>query len=136
MPISACINESASIPKKLGGLGISSVKHLAQKMDLLKRHSLRSSARADIQEIWSSSSSHHVQTDELLIANRSIESAIKSLKSEQQKAATCHLFGLDMQGVLSQCVTETVEARNIEIWSEAINTALSIIFNFARKALL
>ena len=34
MPVSACVSEVAAIPRKMGGLGISSFKHLAQKMCL------------------------------------------------------------------------------------------------------
>ena len=32
MPVSACVSEVAVMPRKIGGLGISSIKHLAQKM--------------------------------------------------------------------------------------------------------
>ena len=51
MPVSACVNEISTLPKKLTGLGIPSFKQLSQKMSLSKRHSLRSSASADVREL-------------------------------------------------------------------------------------
>ena len=69
MPVSACVNEVAVMPRKMGGLGISSFKHLAQKMCLQKRHSLRASASEDVREIWKNTSTRHVATDQIIVAH-------------------------------------------------------------------
>ena len=48
MPVSACVNETLTLPCNSGSLGISSFKHLAEKIILLKRHALRNSSSADV----------------------------------------------------------------------------------------
>jgi len=136
MPVSACVQEVSTIPKMLTGLGISSFKHLAQKLSLTKRNSLRLSASSDIREIWAISFSEHIATDELLVSHDSITSSTKALKSEQQHTAVNHLFGLQLQGAVPKCVVETVERKNIEIWSATLDYLPTHLFNFARKALL
>ena len=136
MPISACVNESTSIPKKMGGLGISSFKHLAQKMCLLKRHSLRSSTNADIQQVWSTTSYRHVTTDELLLSQKSIKAAVKSLRTDQHRTAVAHLLSLSIQGATSRCVIDAVQSKNIELWVTTLENSSSLLFNFARKAML
>src|SRR6202142_2165602 len=67
MPVSACVGEISSLPKKMGGLGISAIKSLAQKLCLTKRHALRASASADGREIWTDTASQHIVTDQLIV---------------------------------------------------------------------
>ena len=43
MPVSACVGEIASLPKRMDGMGISSIKSHAQKMCMTKRHYLHGS---------------------------------------------------------------------------------------------
>ena len=135
MPVSACVNEISTLPKKLTGLGISSFKQLSQKMSLSKRHSLRSSASADVRELWADSSSQQVVVDELLVSHDSITAASKALTKHQQQTAT-RLLGLQLHGVIPKCVSETIENKNIELWAKTIDYLPSHVFNFARKALL
>ena len=44
MPVSACVSEIASLPKRMGGMGISSIKSLVQK-NVSKQASLFSRPR-------------------------------------------------------------------------------------------
>ena len=96
MPVSACVNEVAAIPRKMGGFGISSFKHLAQKMCLQKRHSLRASASEDVREIWKKKSTRHVATDQIIVAHDSAAAASKFLffKPERQQLALDPVLGL------------------------------------------
>ena len=114
MPVSACVSEIASLPKRMGGMGISSIKSLAQKMCLTKRHYLHGSARADVREIWANSSAQHVETDQLIVSHDSLAAASKKLVSIQQKKATDHLFGLQLQGALVRSLSESVLGKNID----------------------
>jgi hypothetical protein len=136
MPISACVNEISSMPTRMTGLGIPTFKHLAQKMCLTKRYSLRASSSADVRELWSNSSSRHVVTDQRIVSHDSVAAATKSLKLEQQNSDVSHLFSLEVQGASVKCVTETVCSKNIEIWSSTLNNLPTHLFNFARKALI
>ena len=136
MPISACVSEMVSLPKRMGGMGISSIKSLAQKMCLTKRHYLHASANEDVREIWANSSSQHIETDELIVSHNSLAAAAKKLAQDQQKKATDHLFSLHLQGALVKCLSESVSGRNIELWVATLNNLPAHLFNFARKAFL
>jgi len=96
MPVSACVNEISTLQKKLTGFGITSFKQLSQKMSLSIRHSLGSSASADVRELWADSSRQHVVVDELLVSHDSISAASKALTVQQQQTATGHLFDLQL----------------------------------------
>ena len=102
MPISACVNEISSLPRKLTGLGIASFKQLAQKMSLSKRHALRSSKNNDVRELWALSSGQHVIVDELLVTHDSIAKATKALLLNEQQSRADRLFGLQLQGIIHQ----------------------------------
>ena len=136
MPVSACVGEVASLPKRMGGMGISSIKSLAQKMCLTKRHYLRGSANADVREIWAETSAQHVDTDQLIVSHDSLAAAVKALALDQQLKAVNHLFGLQLQGALAKSLSESVPGKNIELWVTTLNNISSHIFNFARKAFL
>ena len=93
------MGEVASLPKRLGGMGISSIKSLAQKMCLTKRHYLHGSANADVREIWADTSAQHVVTDQLIVSHDSLAAAAKALALDQQQKAVNHLFSLQLQGI-------------------------------------
>ena len=136
MPISACVYEISSLPRKLTVLGIASFKLLAQKKSLSKRHALRTSTNNDVREIWALSSAQHVMVDELLVTHDSIAKATKALLLNKQQSGADHLFGLQLQGIIPKIVSETTENKNIELWATTLDSFPSNLFNFARKALL
>ena len=136
MPISACVSEMTSMPKRMAGLGIPTFKHLAQKLCLTKRYSLRASANADIRELWSNSSNRHVVTDQLIVSHDSVAAATKTLKADQLNSAVNHLFSLKVQGASVKCIIDNVSSRNTEAWSSTLDNLPAVFFNFARKALI
>ena len=105
-------------------------------MCLTKRHYLHGSARADVREIWANFSSEHVETDQLIVSHDSLAAASKKLASVQQKKASGHLFGLQLQGALAKSLSESVPGKNIELWVTTLNSLPAHLFNFARKAFL
>ena len=105
-------------------------------MCLTQRYSLRASASADVRALWKNSSSRHVTTDQLIVSHDSVAAASKSLKLDQRKSDVNHLFGLEVQGALVKCVTESVFSKNIEIWASMIDYLPTHLFNFALKALI
>src|ERR1700690_3782878 len=71
-----------------------------------------------------------------LLLISSFSAATKALKLDQQQTAENHLFGLQLQGAIPKCVSETIENKNIETWATALDSLPSHLFNFARKALI
>ena len=136
MPISACVTEMLELPKSQGGLWIKTFKHLAEKMSLIKRHALRSSASTDVKQIWADTSKRHVQTDELLITNTTVTAAIQELKKNHATKAATHLQGLECQGIVLKCIKEAISKNNVSLWSNTTTTLPTALFNFMRKAII
>ena len=110
------------MPRKKGGLGISSFKHFAQKMCLQKRHALRASASEDVREIWKNTSNRHVATDQIIVAHDSAAAASKFLKSEQQQLALDQVLGQQVQGTLIKCMTDSIANKKIQVWAAALSS--------------
>ena len=89
-----------------------------------------------MREIWANSSAQHAETDQLIVSHDSLAAASKKLASVQQKKATDHLFGLQLQGALAKSLSESVPGKNIELWVSTLNNLPAHLFNFARKAFL
>ena len=138
LPLSACVKESVNIRKKEGGLGVDTIQHLSQKMQLLKRNTLRQSTSEDIRGIWSSSSSapNNIATDDLLIHNKSAKNAVKVLKNNCQQKSLDHLLDLPLQGVVSKSILDNIKSSDIKIWGRSVELMAACIFNFSRQALL
>jgi len=67
MPISACPKETLTLPKSGCGMGVSSFKHIAQKMLVQKRYSMQHSTSPEIQQVWTDSSSKYIDADRLIV---------------------------------------------------------------------
>ena len=102
-------------------MGISSIKSLTQKMCLAKRHYLHGNASVEVCEIWTNSSSQHVETDQLIVSHDSLAAATKKLANVQQKKASDNLFGLQIQEALAKSLSESVPGKNIELWATTLN---------------
>jgi len=142
MPISVCVKET--LPGNRCGLGISSFKHLAEKMVILKRHALHSSSSSDMRQVWKDSMVHHVVTDEFFISNTSCVTASKLLlhssnlveTAQIKHSSPAYLHGLQLHGITTKTIVETVSKENISIWSMSIEHTSAVLHNFARKAML
>ena len=96
-------------------------------MCLQKRHALRVSASEDVHEIWKNTSTRHVATDQIIVAHDSAAAASKFLKSEQQQLALDHVLGLQVQGALIKCVTDSIARRTFRHGRQRL-TACPLIF--------
>ena len=136
LPVSACVKETLQLPFNRGGAGLTTFHHLAEKMQLVKRHALRTSQNDDMRQVYTDSSSHHVMSDRLLVSSDSLADATKSLNSEHVTRAANHLYSLQCQGALAKSVHETISKKNITLWSSIIDLLPPPQFIFARKALI
>src|ERR1051325_7057142 len=134
-PISSCVKESSFLPKKHCGLGIPTIKSLAEKSRLLKRNSLKESTDDNMRCIWEASSAQNVESDSLLIHNKSIIHAQRALKAKQCTSASDHFLNLPSQGVAAKTVIACVPKVNILLWSSVLEAVVSFLHNFALKAI-
>jgi len=134
-PISSCIREASELQKNKGGLGITSLKSLAEKSRLQSRSSLKNSRNREIQELWNETScSTNIRIDELLLNKTDIKTAQATLSKLQKDAVTDHFFGLTIQGKIAQTVNQVIPSNNIKAWSTCLESTTSVLHNFAIKA--
>ena len=105
-------------------------------MRLVKRNILCNNAKEDMHTIWKETQGQFIETDHLLIASSSAAAASRQLKCKQNSKASNHLLALPLQGVSLKIIQKDVSAKDISLWSVTIEQASSLIFNFARRALL
>ena len=135
-PISSCVAEHAATPKCQGGLGIKSIKSLAQKMNLLARYTLKNSQHDEIQDIWKSTSSNqNVDSDAQLLNCPTLQAAQRSLDNKQSSDAFNYFSSLPYQGINAKAVNLAIPKVNISTWSKCLDHCSSGIHNFAIKAL-
>ena len=130
------MKETLTLPKSPCGMGVSSFKHIVQKMLVQNRYSMLHSANDAIQQVWTDTSSRHIDADRLIVQNESLKSAQKVLKGEQKTRALTHLQGLQLQALTVKAVTSVIVKSNIVLWSDTVEYLSAVLYNFARKAML
>lgn len=136
LPISTCVKEVLCLPLNKCGMNIPSLKDYASKLRLTKRNCLRSSDNLDIVQLWSETAAKNVNSDAVLIASDSFNSASHVVKAESISLAFGHVIALPMQGVSIKSITENLTANQISAWSKEINNLPAVLFNFVRKSLM
>ena len=136
LPISACLTEVFVLNRAKCGLGQNSFKSLAKKLKLIKRNAIRNSGSNDIREIWINTQNKSVNLDCLLISSKYIRAANKELAEQQSNEALRHLKSLSVQGAVINSIIDTVATRDISLWASILQQSSTIVYNFARKAII
>jgi len=135
MPISSCVREFLRLPSNKLGLGIPSLKDIAEKMRVLKRNTLRHSPNEDIRQLWSESTTRFVNADTRIVANTPISNAMSSLEMDQQFEGWKHICSLSVQGASARMINDVIPKRSIVAWSSNLRRSSACIHHFALKAL-
>ena len=136
LPVNACLKEVLSLPRNRAGLGIGSHKSLAEKMRLQKRHSLKSSCSDDVRSMWSETSVLHVETDSSLMEHKTLQLAKSAHGNAHRNNNIAHVLGLKQQDFAFKSVLDSISLKEINTWSDMLDSTSAHIFSFARKALL
>jgi hypothetical protein len=135
LPISACVAEMVMLPRRQGGLGISSFKLLAEKMRLIKRRVLWLSKDDELKQIAHNTAAKNCKIDEVIAASKTLQNAKDSLVKTFQTKAADHLASLQCQGASLRSIEVNIPAKNILSWSKMSDYLPSFKYIFARKAL-
>ena len=94
LPVSACVSEALRLPPNRTGVGLVTFKHLAMKMRLDRRNSLRTSRREVMRRIWEESRTLNVKADSLLTSSGSATAATKlSIPNKfPKRLPTCSVY--------------------------------------------
>ena len=128
--------EIIQLIKEQGGLGWSSLKHLTEKLRLIKRNSMMHSKDSDIKQLLSETEYRNIESDALLAAQPSIRCATRNLSNNQQEEAWIHLNSLKIQGASVATINSEIDKKEIKLWSSTVEKCSNTIANFAHKALL
>ena len=115
-------------------MGIPSIKHKFERLQLGKRNALKNSPNENIRDLWLDTSIKNVRADSLLASN-SVGPAQRILSKAQTEEASRHLLGLPYQGKSIKTVTENIPTKFIKMWTRVNENITGFLFNFVRKAL-
>lgn len=124
------------LPRHKAGLNIPSMKTLAEKAKISKRHSLLNSKNENIVDLFKSTSHQNVNSDRFLNNNPSLENATKCHLSETNDKLIAKLKTLKLQSISISAVHAEIGRSNILLWSNTIEKLPGTTFNFVRKGLL
>ena len=116
----------------MGGLGIPSLKNIAEKLTLTKRSSLKTNRDAEMQAIWRETSVKNVEIDSRLLTNDLI-TAKRGLNSEFVSKCLDHVDTLTVQGPLISSINSVLKKSEISRWSQITNKLPEASFKFVRK---
>lgn len=133
-PISSCVEEWLVSPITMCGMGIPSIKHRFERLQLSKRNALKKSMNENIRDLWADTSIKNVRADSLLSCNSGAV-AQRILAETQVEKASEHFIGLPYQGKSVKLVTENISANYIKIWHCVTENLPGFLFNFVRKGL-
>jgi len=136
LPISTCVDEVMRLSSSKCGMDITSLKDYYTILHIGKRHSLKNSSNSDIQALWKSTIHANIETEEILCNHTSVNSAIKSTKNSFQVKALEHIRGLQLQGASITSVIDNMPTKSITDWSKITTQLPSLMFKFARKAIM
>ena len=133
-PINTCVEEIVQLPLCHGGLGIPSLKTIAERQSLSVRAGLRDNKDASIRLLWAETSYKNVPIDAFLL-NTSFLDARRNLTNDSTSRSLAHVNSLEIQGTLVSSINSCLSSQEISRWSKYTLTLLESSFKFVRKAL-
>ena len=135
LPINTCVEEVVSLPTKMCGLNIPSIKNYAANLRLTMRSGLMNSKSSDINQLWKDTNVKNVLIDSALMNAGSLQTAKKVLKLQSQNSALEHVSSLQLQGLSITSVIDNIKSSTILAWSKTIQSLSTVLFCFTRKGL-
>ena len=107
LPISTCVSEMLSLSRNQGGLGIKSLKEIAETLRLSQRVKQKLSKNEESQRIWESTSAKNINTDCIIAKSKDRSSALKILKEKHIQTNYKCISMLKIQGKIIQSINES-----------------------------
>ena len=115
LPISSCVSEILSLPTNQGGLGIPSMKEIAESLRMNQRHKQHSSNNPESVAIWKTTSAKNTTVDRIILENNDRQTAVRCLKSTQTKRSVNHISTLAIQGRILDAINQAFSKTTLTI---------------------
>lgn len=135
LPISTCVEEMMTLPNKMCGYNIPTIRAHATNLKMTTRYGLKTSANDDIRQLWHETSTRNVSIDSALVESDSLAPALRAFKLQNKNTAVKHVKSLTLQGAAVTSVIEIVKPSSITIWTKCTQSLPSALFCFVRKGL-
>ena len=135
LPISSCVSEILSLPTNQGGLGIPSMKEIAESLRMNQRHKQHSSNNPESVAIWKTTSAKNTTVDRIILENNDRQTAVRCLKNTQTKRSVNHISTLAIQGRILDAINQAFSKTTLTKWANEVEKLASPLYRFVRKAL-
>ena len=124
-----------SLPRNQGGLGIKSLKEIAETLRLSQRVKQKLSKNEESQRIWESTSAKNINIDCIIAKSEDRSSALKILKEKHTQTNYKCISMLKIQGQIIQSIIESFNKATLIKWTAQLDNLAAPIYNFVRKAI-
>ena len=136
LPVSTCVEEMLSLARSKGGLGIMSLKSIAERLRVKQRKALQNNPQHDMRTLWRVTAPANRRADCIILSAPNVTTALKSLRKTQEDVAYNHVSSLTVQGALVTSINTYLSKSEISRWCNVLTTTSDTLFRFARKALM
>ena len=134
LPVSSCVSEILSLPRKFAGLDIKSFKDINQTLQLKNRIYLKYSVNTSMHELWKQTPEKHIETDSRFTSNI-FPPILNQLKEDQIQTKRSHIESLSLQGAVYTSVLNCLPSSEVIRWSKTTESLPDHLFKFCRKAM-
>ena len=135
MPIRSCVSEILSLPTNQGGLGIPSMKEIAESLRMNQRHKQHSSNNPESVAIWKTTSAKNTTVDRIILENNDRQTAVRCLKNTQIQRSANHISTLAIQGRIIDAIYQAFSKTTLTKWASEVEKLAPPLYRFVRKAL-
>ena len=135
LPISSCVSEILSLPSNQCGLGIPSLKEVAETLRLNQRFKQHLPGNAESETIWKLTTGKNTNIDRIILGNDDRKPALRVLKETQTRNNYNHIHTLTIQGQITNAINEAFAKSTVTKWMKEIEKIAPPLYKFVRKAL-
>ena len=135
LPISSCVSEILSLPSNQCGLGIPSLREVAETLRLNQRFKQHLPGNAESETIWKLTTGKNTTIDRIILGNDNRKSALRVLKETQTRNNSNHIHTLSIQGQIINAINEAFAKSSVTKWMKEIEKLAPPLYKFVRKAL-
>lgn len=136
IPISGCVAEILSLPIRLGGHNIKSLKDSTETMRLKLRNYLKTNTNDEIRCLYRESSSNYIKIDNALNSADSLKAAKIDIENKRMGTYCSHVEALQGQGLLIKSIKKHITASQVCRWSKSLENLSASLYKFTRKYLI
>ena len=120
LPISSCVSEILSLPSNQCGLGIPSLREVAETLRLNQRFKQHLPGNAESETIWKLTTGKNMTIDRIILGSDDQKLALRVLKETQTRNNINHFHTLTIQGQIINAINEAFAKSTVTKWMKEI----------------